>query len=141
MAFLRELDRWEPAIYIVEYNSLFRDQPWTIPYNAKFTRRNYHYSNIIYGAGLNSFKHTLNERGYKLIGVNEQRSNAFFIKNSLLNENINSIKLPKNLFNSKFREARNKKGKLIYKGHLEMRKKLRGLPVINTLTMKEETFF
>jgi len=138
---LRELDKWEPAIYIVEYNSLFRDKPWTIPYNAKFIRGNYHYSNIMYGAGLNCFKKTLSERGYKLIGVNEQRSNAFFIKNSLLNQNINSIKLPENLFNTKFREARDKKGKLIYKSHAEMRNKLRGLPVINTLSMKKETFF
>ena len=138
---LRELDEWEPAIYSVEYNSLFKDKPWTIPYNEKFTRRNYHYSNIIYGAGLICFKNTLKERGYKLIGVNEQRSNAFFIKNSLLNETINSLKLPENLFNSKFREARNREGKLIYKSQAEMRNKLKGLPVINTLTMQEEKFF
>ena len=138
---LRELEAWQPAIYIVEYNSLFRDKPWTVPYNSKFTRGNYHYSNLFYGAGLNCFKSTLNERGYTLIGVNEQRSNAFFIKDSLLNENFNSIKLPNDLFNTKFREARDKKGKLIYKSQLEMRNKLRGFPVINTLTMKKESFF
>ena len=59
----------------------------------------------------------------------------------MLNEKINSIKLPIDVFNTRFREARNKKGKLIYKNHLEMKKKLKGLPVINTFTMKEETFF
>jgi len=78
---LDEITCVEPSIIICEYNSVFKNEiPLTIPYDAKFVRQDYHFSNLYFGANLKAFEILLNKRGYLYIGSNSQNSNAFFCK-------------------------------------------------------------
>ena len=111
---LNEINCINPSIIICEYNSIFGNkQPLTVPYDQEFIRGNKHHSNLYFGANLKAFDNLLDERGYVYIGNNMQNSNAFFVKKELaekyLPNLLNNI-LP--FESSRFRESRDKDGKL-----------------------------
>ena len=55
----------------------------------------------------------MKSKKYFLLGTNTSGNNAFFMKNIFL-KNINKIMKEKKIYLSKYRESRNKKGKLTY---------------------------
>jgi hypothetical protein len=109
-----KLDAVDPAIVIVEYNSVFGpDLAVTIPYDQKFVRHRAHYSGQFWGASLSALDLLAKRKGYSLVGCNSAGNNAYFVRN----EKIGSLRAlePKEAFaDARWRDSRNKEGKLSY---------------------------
>ena len=135
---LNAISHWRPSIFIVEYNCLFRDQPHTIPYDATFVRSRLSSHNIIYGAGLMSFRLTLESRGYRFVGINNACSNAFFVRNDLITPAVESLVLPQDPYRAQFREYRLRK-KLAFITSREASCVLSNKILYNTFTNTYET--
>lgn len=134
----KEITCISPVIVIMEYNSVFGDEkPWTVPYNEKFYRTNYHFSNLLFGASLLSLCDLAEEKGYCFIGCNSHGNNAYFVRK----DKIRGL-LPKSakegFVMSKFRESRNKKGELTYRSGKDRLREIRNQPVYNTRTQQME---
>jgi hypothetical protein len=111
---LKELSAINPAIIICEYNPLFGvKKSITVPYKKNFIRSKEHYSHLYYGASIQAFKDILKRKKYHFLGTNSAGNNAFFIKDEYLKRPTKIISNIK-IFESKFRESRNKKNKLNY---------------------------
>ena len=118
---LTKLSTLDPSIIICEYNSLFGQKKLvTVPYKKNFIRSKEHYSNLYYGASIKAFVNMMRKKNYFLVGTNSAGNNAFFVKKNLWHK-INKSILEKKIFNSKFRESRDYKGKLNF---LDKRKSL-----------------
>lgn len=127
-----------PVIVIIEYNSLFGfDKPWTTPYDPKFYRTNYHYSNLLYGTSLLSACDLAAEKGYSFIGCNNAGNNAYFIRNDKVG-NFHLPSIEEGFRLSKFKESRDKNGSLTYLRSTDRLKSLRGEKVYNTRTNQIE---
>ena len=134
-----DLSRLNPSILIVEYNSVFgKDRPITIPYDEAFIRTNAHYSNLYYGASLSALNYAALKKGYSLIGCNLAGNNAYFVKNSLLNDKVKELSVEEAFKESKFRESRNKDYSLSYLAGKERLEMIKGLEVINVMTNEME---
>ena len=106
---LSKLSVLEPSIIICEYNSLFgQKKAITVPYKENYIRSNEHYSNLYYGASIKAFIDLMKKKNYYLIGTNSAGNNAFFLKKNIWNKAKKLVK-ETNIYNSKFRESRNKK--------------------------------
>lgn len=82
---LEPLTDLNAKIVVVDYQSfLGHDLALTVPRSPNFDRTREHFSWTYYGASLSAFSELLSLRGYKLIGTNRQRSNAFFVKEDLV---------------------------------------------------------
>lgn len=108
------IDCVNPLIIIVEYNSAFGDLlPISIPYNKSFVRHQAHFSGLYYGLSIRAADHLAKIRGYKFVGTNKAGNNAFYIRDDraqeILDKVISVCDRP-----SRFRESRNKNGKLSY---------------------------
>nr|WP_211224975.1 hypothetical protein [Spirosoma spitsbergense] len=128
-----------PAIVIVEYNSLFGpERPITIPYKQDFERISSHYSGLYFGASLGALCDLGKEKGYKFIGCNKAGNNAYFIQNDLCDDLI-AISPEEGFIDANFREARNNQGLLTFAKRSEARKEIAGMPVINIRNGLTET--
>tara|TARA_B110000503_G_C7085341_1_gene387021 strand:- start:91 stop:966 length:876 start_codon:yes stop_codon:yes gene_type:complete len=111
----KEIDKIEPSIVIIEYNArLGIEKPYVVPYEKNFERKKANYSMIYYGASLKALVKLGKKKGYELVHCNKAGNNAFFVKKELLNDKIKSIDAVKGFVDNKFRESRDKKGKLIF---------------------------
>lgn len=109
---LKQLNILDPYIIICEFNSLFGlKKSVTVPYKKNFVRTNEHYSNLYYGASIKAFTDLMIRKKYFLLGTNSAGNNAFFIKKNFFGK-FNKFIIKKKIFRAKFRESRNKKGKL-----------------------------
>jgi len=103
-----------PRIVICEYNNLFgQDMKLTIPYKHDFIRSEAHYSNLYFGASIEALKDLAKRKGYCYIGSNSAGINAFFVREDLVDENIQKITNDK-FVESKIRESRDRDGNLNY---------------------------
>lgn len=128
----------EPDIAIIEYNSIFGcKRAITVPYDPTFNRTQKHYSNLYAGASLLALCDLAEEKGYFFIGTNKAGNNAYFIKKEKINS-INPLSAKEGYTLSKFRESRNKKGKLTFLRGSERLNEIKGLSVFNTRTNKME---
>lgn len=106
----------DPAVVIVEYNSLFGAQDAvTIPYQADFTRHAAHYSNLYWGTSLAALCHLAARKNYVWIGCNTGGNNAYFVRKSDAGRFL-CPKLPEGFIAAKYREGRDSDGKLNYLG-------------------------
>ena len=134
-----DLSRLNPSILIVEYNSVFgKDRPITIPYDKAFIRTNAHYSNLYYGASLSALNYAALKKNYSLIGCNLAGNNAYFVKNSLLNDKVKKLSVEEAFKESKFREGRNKDYSLSYLAGKERVEMIKGMEVMNVMTNEIE---
>jgi len=109
---LKELSFLNPSIIICEYNSLFgKKESITVPYKKNFIRSREHFSNLYYGASIKALTNIMKSKNYFLIGTNSAGNNAFFLKKDLW-KSLDKIISKKKIFQSKFRESRNRKGNL-----------------------------
>lgn len=109
------IDTMEPSIVIIEYNSrLGIEKSYVVPYEKNFERKKANYSMIYYGASLKALVKLGKKKGYELVHCNEAGNNAFFVKKELLNDKIKSIDFVEGFVHNKFRESRNKEGKLTF---------------------------
>ena len=127
-----------PIIIIVEYNSIFgSDKPWSVAYDKGFVRSKYHYSNLYWGASLLSLCDLAAEKGYGFIGCNSNGNNAFFVRNDKLKE-LRTMTAEQGFVMSKFRESRDKDGKLTYLSGRNRLDVIKGLTIYNTRTQQLE---
>jgi hypothetical protein len=129
---LEALGTWKPSILVVEYNGIFgADRPVTVPYSPDFQRTARHHSNLYYGANLPAFMHLVEPRGYALVGVNSVGSNAFFVRNDLLNEEVRPTSLESCHRSSCFRESRDQHGALTFLSGTARRAPIAHLPLLD----------
>jgi len=130
-----EINVVKPVIVIVEYNSAFgKDQAWTIPYKADFSR--YTYKTFQYwGASLKAFNLLATRKGYSFAGCNSAGNNAYFIRNDKLG-NIKPVSIEEGYVLSKFREDLDEHGERysIFK-RLEL---IKGMKIFNVEKGAEE---
>jgi len=132
------LDIVKPIVMIVEYNSVFgSDRSITVPYKADFSRTDAHFSNLYAGASIAALCDLAKEKGYAFIGSNSAGNNAYFVKKNYLKD-LKPLSAEDGYVESKFRESRNKEGKLTYLSGNERLDELKGLDVFNTRTNKIE---
>jgi hypothetical protein len=129
----------KPAIVVCEYNSIWGfDKPFTVPYDPKFYRTNFHYSNLSYGSSLLSLCDLASEKGYSFIGCNSQGNNAYFVLNEKLNDSIEVLKPEIGYVESKFSESKNSSGSYSFLKGLNRLNLLKGTPIYNTRDKKIE---
>ncbi len=135
----KEINVISPIIVILEYNSLFGiDRAITIPYNRDFYRTNAHHSTLYFGASLLALHQLSAYKGYSFIGCNSAGNNAYFVRKDKLNDSVRETSLENGFVISRFRESRDKKGRLTYlTGHARI-ETIRGMPVYNINTNQIE---
>lgn len=132
---LANLEQWRPSILIVEYNAVFGSRrAVSVPYDASFNRTNKHRSNLYYGASLPAFAYIAEQRGYSLVGVNSAGSNAFFVRNDLLNEVVKPVALTDCFRDSSFREGRDANGQLSFIAGRARRDVIADMPLVDVIS-------
>lgn len=130
-----------PAIVILEYNALFGSgRAITIPYVSDFRRFKAHYSGQYFGASLAALTCLAQKKGYTFLGCNSAGNNAYFARSDLVGPKLARISETASFVEPAFRESRDNKGRLDYRSFLERQKVIRGLPVIDVLSGKNELF-
>jgi len=126
---------FKPRILICEYNAVFgAERKISVPYDAGFVRREKHYSELYWGASLGAFAYAAKERGYSLVGTNTTGCNAFFVRNDLLNAQVEVLRTGEAFSPSKFRDSRDQKGNLTYLSGDARLELIKGLHVLNVET-------
>jgi hypothetical protein len=130
-----QLSAWKPAIYIFEYNSLFGNAlPVSVPYDPAFQRTQKHYSNVYWGASLPAFDQLAVSRGYSLVGVNMAGSNAFYVRNDLLNDRVVATSVEDCFRPMSFRESRDEQGRLTFLTGQNKLDLVKDLPLVNVVS-------
>jgi hypothetical protein len=70
----------EPRVVVLEYHEEFGTESVTVPYNQGFQKESE--NPRYFGASLPAFVKLAKEKGYRLVGCNHQKFNAFFIKDN-----------------------------------------------------------
>jgi hypothetical protein len=124
-----------PYIVIVEYNSLFGLQPVSVPYKEDFSKLSVHYSGLYWGCSLAALAHLAQNKGYVLAGVNAWGHNAFFIRSDVAAE-FKAVEPEQVYVPCKYRDSRDRNGKLTYLRGVDRMKLIEHLPVTNVVTGK-----
>lgn len=125
-----------PAMVIVEYNAVLGDKyPLSVPYAKDFERSKAHHSNLYFGASIAAMIDLGERKGYTFVGTTSSGVNAFFIKNSLIN-NVKDKIDNYNSFPSKHRESRTKKGVLNFASGVSRLEVIKELPLVNVQSME-----
>jgi hypothetical protein len=128
----KNLNIVDPQIVVIEYNSIFgKKKSVTVPYNPNFDRKEAHYSTLYYGASLKALCKLAETKNLKLVGTNNAGNNAFFVKKNLLNKYVKERTIDECFKFGKFRESRDKKGKLSFITLNEQTKIIENLKVEN----------
>jgi len=121
---------FKPRILVLEYNAIFGPtRKISVPYDGNFVRTEKHYSNLYFGASLAAITDLANTRGYSLVGTNSTSSNAFFLRNDLINDRVEVLSAEKAYVPSLFRESRDHEGNLTFLSGNDRLEIIRGLPV------------
>lgn len=71
------------GIVILEYNAYFgSEKSLTVPYSPRFSRTNYHNSNLVWGASLKAYVDVMEKFGYFFVGSNLNCQNGFWLNAS-----------------------------------------------------------
>jgi hypothetical protein len=121
---LGAIDVVSPRILVVEYNSTFGvDAAVTVPYDPSFMRGEKHWSWLYWGASLRAVTRLAGEKGCALVGSNRAGNNAFFVRRDVLGE-IPEVRVADAYSPSRFRESRDRSGKLSHVSSREKRLRL-----------------
>jgi hypothetical protein len=137
----KEIDFTElsPAIVITEYNALFgNERAITIPYKKDFNRTKAHYSNLFFGASLPALVYVAQQKGYELVGCNDAGTNAFFVRNDLLNDKIEKVDVLSAYKEDKCRQSRDRDYNHSFLSGEERINCIRGLNVVNVISGEME---
>jgi hypothetical protein len=137
---LQSIEVIKPVVIVIEYNNTFgKERSISVPYDVSFFRTKAHYSNLFFGASLPAFCHLCSGRGYTLVGCNSNGLNAYFVRNDRLG-NLPTPSLEEAFINSKFRESRDKNGKLTFLSKEKQIEAIKGMKVMNVKTNALESF-
>lgn len=79
----KKIVNFSPRVVVIEYNALFRPgTDWIIKYNPSHAWKKTSY----YGASISSLERLGREKGYSLVGCDFTGTNAFFVRNDLLQD-------------------------------------------------------
>jgi hypothetical protein len=132
---LEAISFYNPRILICEYNSVFgKERKISVPYEPDFYRTKKHYSNLYFGASLAAMTHIAEKKGYTLVGTNSIGGNAFYVRNDLINEKLETLTTEQAYVPSNVRESRNRQGELTYITGDARRELIKGMPVFNVET-------
>jgi hypothetical protein len=136
----QEIDA-NPAIVIVEYNSTFGiDRAITIPYAADFERSRAHFSYLYWGSSLKALHALAMQKAYDFIGCNSAGNNAYFVRRDMMNETLVPVSLEQGYVRAKYRESRDRQGRLTFLSDAERAEAIRGLPVFDLEQKKTVPF-
>ena len=111
----KEITAINPAVVILEYNSIFgKNRAITVPYDKNFHRTKAHFSNLYFGASLRALQELSANKGYAFIGCNSAGNNAYFVRRDKLNGRVTEVSLDQGYVESKFRECRDRSGRLTF---------------------------
>lgn len=125
-----------PIIVVCEYNAVLGDRlALTVPYQADFIRTHAHYSNLYFGASIRALISLGKSKGYTFVGSTSSGLNAFFVRVDHANSIVMGLE---NIcaFPSKFREARDEQGNLLFVSGTDRRKLIDHLPVRDLVSDK-----
>jgi hypothetical protein len=129
------IEAFRPRIVIVEYNAIFgSERKISVPYEASFSRRAKHYSELYFGASLAALAHIAAKKGYALIGTESAGVNAFFLRNDLVTGNVPSLTPQEAFTATRVRQSRDPEGRLTYLDHDGRFALIKGMPVVNVET-------
>jgi hypothetical protein len=124
-----------PVIVVCEYNAVLGDiYPISIPYQASFQRTNADPSNLYFGASIRALILLGQTKGYTFVGTTSTGANAFFVRNDRVSQIISLLDGIYG-FPSKFREARDKDGNLIYLNGASRREVIKNLPFVDPISL------
>jgi hypothetical protein len=127
---LEAINNYSPRIIICEFNPIFGGtRKISIPYQADFYRRDFHYSNLYWGASLGAMTHLAKTKGYSLVGTNIASCNAFYVRSDLLNDKVNVLHPEEAFTQSNYRESRDEIGNLTFIGADKRIEVIKGMPV------------
>lgn len=125
------IDVVDPAIVVVEYNSLFGSKAKvSTPYDPAFERTKAHYSNLYFGASLAALCSLAKHKGYAFVGSDSAGCNAFFVKRKLIMD-IPTVSPEKGYVPVRFRQSRNKNGTLNYLNFQLSQNLIKTMPVFD----------
>jgi len=132
---LEAITFFKPRILIVEFNAVFgAERKISIPYQADFNRTKAHYSNLYCGASLAAITFLAAKKGYTLVGTNSASVNAFYVRNDVWNNQLESLTAEEAFTPSHFRDSRDENGKPTYISGNSRLELIKGLPVYNVET-------
>jgi hypothetical protein len=121
----------DPIIVIIEYNSIFGPTlALTVPYDPKFNRTTSHHSNLYCGCSLKALELLGRRKGYALVGSNSAGNNAFFVRADRLNGQP-QLTSEEAYVESRFRESRNRDGRLTYLSGAARLREISEMPVLD----------
>jgi hypothetical protein len=108
------LDVVDPAIVVVEYNSVFGPRrAVSVPYDPAFRRAAAHASHLFWGCSLRALCLLAERKGYAFVGCNSNGNNAYFVKTGLAG-NLIPQTAEAGYVLSRFRESRDAAGRLTF---------------------------
>ena len=129
------LKAYAPRILIVEYNALFGpERSITVPYDAAFSRRQAHFSQLYFGASLGALHHLASRNDYELVGTESAGVNAFFVRRDVLGAEVKALTPKEGFTDSRLRQGLTAKRKLALLNRASELAQIRGLPVVNVVT-------
>lgn len=132
-----EINVINPQIVIMEYNSVFGNKAAiSIPYSSDFFVTKAHFSNLFFGASLKAMCHLADKKGYSFIGSNSNGNNAYFVRNDML-KNIKTLSVEDGYVACKFRQNRDRFGKLTFKSDMKMIQQCQDLMVVDVITNEQ----
>lgn len=133
------IDVVNPVIVVAEWNSVFGpDHAISVPYSPAFQRHEAHYSCLYWGASITAFAQLAERKGYALVGSNTVGNNIFFVRKDRLGRL--TPQTPKQAYvESRFRDSRDKDGRLNFLGGARRRLEILDLPVIEVTSGKQTT--
>ena len=137
---LEAIDVVEPRIIVAEYNSTFgAEAAVTVPYDAHFVRSEKHWSGLYWGASLAALTKLTKAKGYALVGGNRAGNNAFFVRHDVL-VGIPEVSVADAYAPSRFRESRDRDGRLTYiSGHEQRLRLISEMPLADVESGRELT--
>jgi len=111
------------SVIVAEYNPIFGClHSITVTRNDDYNRFNEHYSGLLFGCSIKALMDKLSEKNFAFIGTNRAGNNAFFVHKHYLSsglfDNILNNLMPISSGSHtdwRFREERDKEGKLTYR--------------------------
>lgn len=119
------IDVVNPRIVVMEYNASFgSEHSKSVPYDPAFVRYEKHPSGFYHGASLTAMTKLGSQKGYQLVGCDVSGVNAFFVREDLLQPELDVL-----IVNQAFMENR---GRVKYKGvsTTEQFKKIQDQPFV-----------
>ena len=125
-----------PVIVVCEYNAVLGDiHSVSVPYQATFQRTKADPSNLYFGASIRALIALGKSKGYTFVGSTSTGANAFFLRTDYADLIVSALG-GIYAFPSKFREARDVNGRLLYLNGTRRSELIDGLPFVDPTSGK-----